>query len=45
MGRDTMYDQLEPWRVQQYVIVITMCFAEIEHFGIERRDLVKAVRE
>jgi hypothetical protein len=42
---DPMHYQLKPWRLQQDVIVITICFAETEHLGIERGDLVKPARE
>jgi len=40
-----MHHQLEPWRLQQDVIVITTGLVETEHVGIERGNLVKFARK
>jgi hypothetical protein len=42
---DPVHDHLEPWRLQENVIVVAACFVELEHVGIERGDLVEPFRE
>jgi len=40
--RDSVHDQLEPWRLQQDLIVLALRLAEAEDVGVERCDLTQA---
>src|SRR5262245_892920 len=43
--REAMHDQLEPWRLQQNVIVVAIRFVETEDAAIESGNSIKVTRE